>query len=203
MQGFKVKDHYYKKAKKGKFLARSIFKLEEIDKKFDLIRPGMRVLDLGYYPGSWVQYTSKAVGSDGLVLGIDLAPVNEELSALKNIKLLEKDIFDVSPKELGKFDLILSDMAPKTSGIKSLDQDRSLVLVEQVFSLVPELLKPQGHLVVKVFESQNAQNFLKENGKSFAKINYLRPKATRSVSKEFFAIAKDYKVVAKSDGQGY
>ena len=128
---FKVKDHYYNKAKKDKFLARSIYKLEEIDKKHKVIKKADKVLDLGYYPGSWVQYTSGKVGELGKVIGIDIQPVNKKLSSLKNVSLFEKDIFEVSSLEdIGlkePFDVVLSDMAPKTTGIKRVDQDRSLV----------------------------------------------------------------------------
>ena len=84
---FKVKDHFYKKAKQDKFLARSIYKLEEIDKKNKILKQGDRILDLGYYPGSWVQYSSKKVGEKGVVIGIDIQPINKKLSHLKNVTL--------------------------------------------------------------------------------------------------------------------
>ena len=89
---FKVKDHYYNKAKKDKFLARSVYKLEEIDKKNNIINKGDSVLDLGYYPGSWIQYTSNKVGEKGSVVGIDIQPINKKLSSLKNVTLFETTI---------------------------------------------------------------------------------------------------------------
>ena len=145
---FKVKDHYYNKAKKDKFLARSIYKLEEIDKKHKVIKKADKVLDLGYYPGSWIQYTSIKVGEKGNVIGIDIQPVNKKLSSLKNVSLFEKDIFEVSSLEdIGlkePFDVVLSDMAPKTTGIKRVDQDRSLALVENVFESLSIFLKKGG-----------------------------------------------------------
>lgn len=194
---FKVKDHYYKKAKEGNYLARSIFKLEEIDKKFKILKSHYQVIDCGYYPGSWTQFVSERLGEGGQVVGIDIQPVNEKLEPLENVSLFEKDIYDVTDlSELGvekKFDLFLSDMAPKTTGVKSVDQLRSLNLVEMVFELLPTFLRKDGSLVVKVFDSNEAQVYLKNQKKRFNKFEYLKPKSTRSVSKEFFVIGKGFK----------
>lgn len=195
--GFKVKDHYFKKAKKENFLARSVYKLEEIDNKFKILGEGDHVVDFGYHPGSWVQYTAKKVGSKGLVVGIDIKPINKKLTPLKNVNLYEKSIFDVDVlSDLERddlFDVVLSDMAPNTTGIRSVDQDRSLNLIEEVFHILPKFLKPGGNMVIKVFDSHQAQTFLKENKKVFEEFQFLKPKSTRSVSKEFFAIGKRYK----------
>lgn len=194
---FKVKDHYFKKAKKENFLARSIYKLEEIDKKYKILNPSDVVVDFGYHPGSWIQYTSGKVGNDGLVVGIDIKPVNKKLTPLKNVRLYEKSIFDVNVLEdlemTSLFDVVLSDMAPNTTGIRSVDQDRSLNLIEEVFHLLPKFLKKEGNFVIKVFDSHQAQVFLKENKNIFEEFHLLKPKSTRSISKEFFAIGKGYK----------
>ena len=193
---FKVKDHYFKKAKKENFLARSIYKLEEIDQRFKLIRPGDSICDLGYYPGSWIQYCSKKVGPNGHVIGIDIKEPNLKLNSLSNIKLFQYDIFSLENLAAlavsDTFDVVLSDMAPNTSGIKSLDQDRSLNLVEKVLGILDLMLKPGGNMVVKVFDSQNAQNFLKSKKGMFLEWHFLKPKSTRSQSKEFFAIGKGF-----------
>lgn len=195
--GFKVKDHYFEKAKKENFLARSIYKLEEIDQKYKIIDTGDVVLDFGYHPGSWIQYTSSKVGPNGKVVGIDIKEVNTKLNALTNVKVFEKDINDVtSLDELGvkeQFDVVVSDMAPNTSGIKSLDQTRSLQLVEMAFYHLRKFLKPGGNFVIKVFDSNDAQQFLREQRKLFESYHYLKPKSTRSVSKEFFVIGKGYR----------
>src|SRR5690606_34418957 len=118
-------------------------------------------VDLGYHPGSWIQYTSRVVGDAGQVVGIDIRPLNTKLSGIKNVRVYEKDIFDIHDlSQLGvsePFDAVLSDMAPNTTGIKSVDQDRSLNLVESVFGLLPRFLKPGGNFVIKVFDSQHAQ----------------------------------------------
>ena len=195
--GFKVKDYYYKKAKSENFLARSVYKLEEIDQKYDLLGDCKLVLDLGYYPGSWTQYLAQKIDEDGRVVGIDIQEVNKKLSHLKNVTLFHKDINDVKGlEELGveeKFDAVVSDMAPKTTGIKSVDQARSLQLVGMVFYHLPNFLKIGGNFVIKVFDGNDAQVFLKQQRKSFEEFNYLKPKSTRSVSKEFFVIGKGFK----------
>ena len=194
---FKVKDHYFKKAKKENYLARSIYKLEEIDNKYKVIPACSRVLDLGYHPGSWIQYTAKKVGPDGQVVGIDIKHVNKKLLGLRNVKVFEKDIFDItSVEDLGEsdqFDVVVSDMAPNTTGVRSVDQLRSLNLIEQVFYHLDVFLKDGGNFVIKVFDSHDAQIFLKEQKSRFKEYNYLKPKSTRSVSKEFFVIGKGYK----------
>ncbi len=193
---FKVKDHYYKKAKENNYLARSIYKLEEIDQRYRILKSGDLVFDLGYYPGSWIQYTAKKIGKKGLTIGIDIQDINNKLSSLENVRLFKRDIFDLtSPAdlEIGRpADVVLSDMAPNTTGIRSVDQARSLNIVEQVFAILPLLLRPGGNFVIKIFESADAQNFIKGQRKSFEKLTALRPKSTRSISKEFFLIGLNY-----------
>ncbi|MDD0854625.1 RlmE family RNA methyltransferase [Halobacteriovorax sp. GB3] len=195
--GFKVQDHYFKKAKKEKYLARSIYKLEEIDEKYKVLKKGDQVIDLGYFPGSWIQYTQKVIGEEGLVVGCDIKPVNKKLMHLKNVKVFEKDVFDIQNLEelevSKKFDVIVSDMAPNTTGIRSVDQDRSLNLIEMVFYHAPQFLRPGGNLVIKVFDSNKAQQYLKEQKNLFESFHFLKPKSTRSVSKEFFVIGKNFK----------
>jgi 23S rRNA (uridine2552-2'-O)-methyltransferase len=194
---FKVKDHYFHKAKKENFLARSVYKLEEIDERFKILKKNDQVMDLGYHPGSWIQYTSEKVGEKGIVVGADIKEINTKLLNLKNVTLFQKDVFNISNlAELAvveQFNVVLSDMAPNTTGIRSVDQDRSLNLVEMVFSLLPFFLKPGGNLVIKVFESQNAQVYLKAQKNRFEEFHYLRPKSVRSVSKEYFVIGKNFK----------
>jgi 23S rRNA (uridine2552-2'-O)-methyltransferase len=194
---FKVKDYFYKKAKDEKFLARSIYKLEEIDNRYKVLRSNDNVVDLGYYPGSWIQYTSKKIMPNGQVIGIDIQEVNPKLSGLKNVTIFQKDIFTINgPEDLGfnkHFDVVLSDMAPNTTGIKIVDQEKSLELVQKVFGVLEKLLRHNGNFVIKVFESQSSQIYLKEQRKRFSEIHFLRPKSTRSVSKEYFFIGKGFK----------
>lgn len=194
---FKVKDHFFHKAKKENFLARSVYKLEEIDERFKVLKKNDQVIDLGYHPGSWIQYTSQKIGPQGLVIGADIRDINTKLQNLKNVRVFQKDVLTIeSMEELGvseQFDVVLSDMAPNTTGVQSVDQARSLNLVEMVFHLLPRFLKVGGHVVVKVFESNDAQIFLKEQKKHFSEFHYLRPKSTRSVSKEYFVIGKNFR----------
>lgn len=194
---FKVKDHFFHKAKKENFLARSVYKLEEIDERFKILKKNDLVIDLGYHPGSWIQYTSSIVGEKGMVIGADVREVNNKLLNIKNVHLFQKDVLQIeSLLELGvsnPFDVVLSDMAPNTTGVQSVDQARSLNLVEMVFFLLPKFLRSGGNIVVKVFESNDAQIFLKDQKKHFTEFHYLRPKSTRSISKEFFVIAKNYR----------
>ncbi len=194
---FKVKDYYFKKAKKENYLARSIYKLEEIDERFKILKKGDLVVDLGYHPGSWIQYTSDVIGNEGQVVGLDLKEINQKLFRLKNVSLFKTDFFELkSLEELGltqKVDVLLSDMAPNTTGVKSVDQARSLNLVEGIFGILPLFLKYNGKMVVKLFESQMAQDFLRKQKSLFNELHFLRPQGTRTVSKEYFAIGLGYK----------
>ena len=148
MGNFKVKDHYFDKAKQENYVARSVYKLEEIDQRYKILGAGMLVVDFGYFPGSWVQYTSKVIGEEGRVVGIDIQEVNKKLTGIKNVRIFQKDIFDIADlSQLDvnqQFDAVLSDMAPSTTGMQSLDQIRSLNLVESVFGLLPKFLRPGG-----------------------------------------------------------
>ncbi len=193
---FKVKDHYFKKAKQENYLARSIYKLKEIDDKFNVLSKGDNVLDLGYFPGSWVQYTCEKVGEKGQVVGIDIKPVNKKLTNIKNVVLLESDYLEFSDwKSLtpdGKFDVVLSDMAPNTTGIKDVDQARSLGLIEKIIYELPVFLKDEGSLVFKIFDSNDAQMEIRNLRKIFKQVKIFRPDSTRSVSKEIFVICKEY-----------
>lgn len=191
---FKVKDYYFKKAKQENYYARSIYKLEEINLKYKVLKKNDKILDLGYHPGSWTQYASK-FGS--YVVGIDIKPINQALQSINNVQLYQADAFNIQElKDLGvneKFDVVLSDMAPNTTGIKDVDQQRSLDLVEKVFSILSDLLNLDGNLVIKIFDSNEAQEFIKSMKDRFIEIKKLKPKSTRSISKEFFLIGKGFK----------
>ncbi|MBC8259182.1 MAG: RlmE family RNA methyltransferase [SAR324 cluster bacterium] len=188
----KIKDHYYHQAKKEGYVARSAYKLEEIDKKHQLLRKGYFVLDLGCSPGSWLQYASKKVGPKGLVQGVDLQPV--KLSLPSQVKVLQADIFDLTAKDLdmdGKpFDVIISDMAPKTSGIRSADAQRSLALNQQVLDLAGDLLRPQGSLLVKAFQGAPLDELRSTFRVSFSKVKLCKPKSSRAESVEIFLLGQ-------------
>lgn len=186
----KIKDHYFHKAKRDGYVARSAYKLEEIDKKNRILRTGNLVLDLGCCPGSWLQYASKKVGEKGQVLGVDLQPV--KMSLPKNVKVLQADIFELTAKDLemagGLVDVILSDMAPKTTGMRDLDAQRSFALNQQVLQLSAELLAPNGTLLVKAFQGAQLEELRRNFSNIFTKIKLCKPKSSRSESVEIFLL---------------
>ena len=154
----KIKDHYFHKAKKDGYAARSVYKIEEIDKKYRIIRKGNKVLDLGCSPGSWLQYASRKVGNSGQVLGVDLQPV--KISLPSHVKVIKADIFELTDEDLkingGQADVILSDMAPKTSGIRTTDVRRSFELNKKVLNLANDILYPEGSLFCLLYTSDAA-----------------------------------------------
>jgi 23S rRNA (uridine2552-2'-O)-methyltransferase len=191
----KIKDHYFHKAKHDGYVARSAYKLEEIDKKHQLLRKGNLVLDLGCSPGSWLQYVSRKVGEKGQVLGVDLEEV--KLSLPKNVKVLQADIFEMTVKDLelngGMVDVILSDMAPKTTGIRDTDAQRSFALNQQVLELSGDLLRPHGTLLVKAFQGAPLEQLRREFSNSFAQLKLCKPKSSRSESVEIFLLGLNKK----------
>lgn len=189
---YNPRDHYYKKAKEQNFAARSIFKLEEIDQRLRIVKPGMVVLDLGASPGSWSQYCSKKIGDKGRVLGIDLKPVTVKLN---NATFIQADLRDLELAEVIKsngfpeiFDLVVSDMAPSTTGIRITDQARSFELCEIGLDVAKKFLRPKSHFVCKFFHSDDF-NLLRDKMKEvFEKVEIIKPDSTRKISKEIFLI---------------
>ncbi len=189
---FNPRDHYFKKAKQQKFVARSIFKLEEIDQKFKILKPGQVVLDLGASPGSWSQYASKKVAPSGKILGIDLKPVTV---SLPNAEFLVNDILQMDwAQELekrnlsSKVDIVLSDMAPNTTGIKSIDQAKSFELCEMALNIAILNLKNGGHFVCKLFHSDDFTTLRNKMRENFQRVEAIKPDSTRKISKEIFLI---------------
>lgn len=189
---YNPRDHYFKKAKDENFAARSVFKLEEIDKKYRLFKPGQTVLDLGASPGSWSQYASKAAGKDGRVLGVDLSPVTVKLP---NAVFIQADLRDLHLDDVFKqhgfvppFDIVMSDMAPKTTGIRITDQARSMELCELALDVARRFLKKDGHFVCKLFHSDDFTKLREEIKKTFTKCEVVKPDSTRKISKEIFLV---------------
>ena len=191
----KIKDHYFHKAKKDGYAARSVYKIEEIDKKYRIIRTGNKVLDLGCSPGSWLQYVSIKVGNSGHVLGVDLQPV--KISLPSHVKVIQADIFEVTDEDLkikgGKADVILSDMAPKTSGIRTTDVQRSFELNKKVLYLANDILCPEGSLLVKAFQGKLFDELCYEFKKMFSDVKLCKPKSSRSESVEIFILGRGKK----------
>ena len=184
-------DKWAQKAKQKGYPARSVFKLEDIQQKFRLIKKGMFVLDLGSAPGSWSKYACRLVGKEGKVVGVDLQDVKVNA---ENFFFLKKDAFELDSedfKKLGveKFDVILSDMAPKTTGEAFVDHMRSVKLVYQALNIAKKHLKSGGHFVAKIFDGSKLSEVKKDIAKEFKSVKLFKPKALRKGSKETFIIA--------------
>ena len=193
----KIKDHYFHKAKKDGYVARSVYKIEEIDKKYRIISPGNKVLDLGCSPGSWLQYASRKVGNTGQVLGVDLQPV--KISLPSHVNFIKADIFELTVEELkikgSQADVILSDMAPKTSGIRTTDAHRSYELNKKVLNLANDALCPKGLLLLKAFQGVLVDELYSEFRKMFAKVKLCKPKSSRQESLEIFILGTGKKSI--------
>ncbi len=229
-------DHYAKKAKKEHFPARSVYKLEEIQKKFRVIRPKDRVLDLGCAPGSWLKYAADIAGAGGRVVGVDLKDVDtrelpenvmfckgdilslaEEFSAELTGELAEADsqwqagepdieVVDepgggpedgesdaaraAALREAvdGEYDVVLSDMAPNTTGIRSVDAARSFVLAEAALRIADRMLAPGGSFVVKIFQGDDFDGFIRTVKEQYRSRKIYKPQSTRKESKEIYVI---------------
>jgi 23S rRNA (uridine2552-2'-O)-methyltransferase len=199
---FKPKDRFYNQAKEDGYKARSVYKLEEIDKKAKLFKRGQKVIDLGCAPGSWSQFALERVGADGGVIGIDLKQVD-----LKNANghffvgdiylWMQAETFKHKLQELwgvSQCDLVLSDMAPSTTGIRSVDQARSLELCETALQVAILHLKPKGHFVCKLFHSDQFQSLKALILKNFESFQAIKPEATRTISKEIFLVGLNRKI---------
>ena len=173
--------------------ARSVFKLEEIQNKFQIIKNGDKVLDLGCAPGSWLLYASKLAGGSGGVLGIDLKPVEIKLPG--NAKAIQDDILhpehpDFTEAPAGSFNAVISDMAPATTGRKDVDAIRSVELCRMALDTALKNLAVQGNFVCKIFQGNEFKPFEKEIKSSFRQCRVFKPESCRKQSKEIYIIAK-------------
>lgn len=187
-------DHYSRRAQSEGFRARSVYKLDEIDKKVGLLRPGMRVLDLGCAPGSWSRYAGLRVGAKGRVVGIDLQAVSP--LDLPQVQLFQGDAFELDVAAFAEgdtFDVVLSDMAPATTGHRWSDHVRSVALCERALEVAQRRLRVGGAFVCKIFEGEDAQPFFEKVRGLFERAQRLKPKSTRSESVEFFIIGQGLK----------
>ncbi|MEM9064315.1 MAG: RlmE family RNA methyltransferase [Planctomycetota bacterium] len=187
-------DQYFKKAKREGYLARSAYKLIEIDERRELFHDGDRVLDLGCAPGSWIQVACERIGDEGRVVGIDLLPVASAFG--ENVTIFRGDMHEADAGQLkaaagGAFDVVISDMAPNTSGHG--DAERSAQLCRDVLGLLPGLLRRGGKCAMKVLEGNGYQDLLDETKGQFRFVKGLKPRATREVSTEMYIIAEGYR----------
>jgi 23S rRNA (uridine2552-2'-O)-methyltransferase len=192
MSAYTRKDAAYREAKRAGYRSRAAVKLLELDEKFRLFAPGMRVVDLGCWPGGWLQVAAERVGSRGRVVGIDLAATDP--LGLDNVVVIEGDAAaSDAPARVrealgGSADVLLSDMAPKLSGVRVADRERHLALVELALAWARALLAPSGRAVVKLFSEVegDATKLLRE---AFASVQKHRPPSTRKGSSEVYAVA--------------
>ena len=180
-------DRYGRRARREGFPARSVYKLEEIDRRTSLLRKGQRVLDLGASPGAWTLYAAKQVGPTGHVLGVDLQEPQGALPDHAEIRVA--DAFDLEATSLpGPFDVVLSDMAPKTSGQRHADQYKSYELFMRAMDIATAVLKPGGSFVGKIFQGAEFEDARTAMRQRFGKVRIIRPKATRDESYEVFLV---------------
>jgi len=195
----KVRDYYAVKAKKEQYPARSVYKLEEVQQKYRLLRPGDAVLDLGCFPGSWSLFAAVAVGEKGLVVGVDLQqgrqvprPGSAPIHWLR-FDIRQPDFLVEVRKIRPAFRVILSDMAPKTTGNRWTDAQQSLRLVRVGLCLAETLLSPGGNYLTKVFQGEDVPALMQELRRAFALVKVLKPRSSRVESREIFILAMDYR----------
>ena len=196
---FKSGDFFTVQARKKGYRARSAFKLLEISKQDNLFRQGMKVLDLGSFPGGWSQVASDLVGNSGLVVAID----RQKMQPIKNTHFIQMNMQDLDlnkgSQSLGNnsFDLVLSDLAPNISGIQEKDDAEMIALIKKVFKISENYLKQKGHLLIKVFQGQSfkfTKNYMDSN---FQRVKIRKPDSSRSVSSETYLLAcekNDYRL---------
>lgn len=195
---FDPRDHYFRRARKEGLRARSAYKLEEVARRHRLLRRGARVLDLGAAPGGFLQVIARAVGEGGLVVGVDL-----QVIAPLGLPQVHTIVADIEAEGVGgtildraggrAFDLVCSDMAPKTTGSIATDAARSHRLVDRVLDLAPRLLRAKGALVAKVFMGPGFEDLRARFDAHFERGSIERPKAVRSRSKECYLVGLGYR----------
>lgn len=187
-------DRFHQAAKRDGFRARAVFKLQEIDEQFQIFAPGMRVLDLGCAPGSWLQYARTRIGDRGAMVGLDRALLK---TPIPGARLMAGDVLTISADELRgdlpAFDVVMSDMAPDTTGIRHLDQARSEVLFERALDIAKEVLVPGGHFIGKLFQGPEFQRMLQRLRSEYATAKSVKPESSRQISIEQYLVGKGKK----------
>lgn len=188
-------DARYRRAKQEGFAARSVYKLQEMDGRYQLFRPGQRVLDLGAHPGSWSQFACERVGRGGLVLGVDLQEAGVALSPPG--RWLVADLMALTAAELRAqapaFDLVLSDAAPRTTGVAHADAAASLELTQRALDLALELLQPGGSFLAKVYFGPGVEDLIRRVKAAFSLGKAHKPEASRAASREIYLLGRGLK----------
>jgi len=188
-------DNYVHQARKQGYRSRAVFKLEEIQERDRILRPGMTVLDLGAAPGGWAQYASSLVKPGGRVIAVDILP----MEFLPEVSFLQGDFTEEATWEAlqnlvkdHSVDLVLSDMAPNMSGNRSVDQPRSMLLAELALDAAERLLVPGGSFLTKLFHGEGFEAFQRRLRDRFHKVVTRKPKASRARSREVYALAQGF-----------
>lgn len=188
-------DEYVKKAQQEGYRSRAVYKLQEIQEKDRILQPGMKVVDLGAAPGGWSQYATQFVGQKGRIVASDILP----LDPLPFVEFVLGDFREESVLRemlslLGgdKADLVISDMAPNMSGVDAVDQPRSMHLCELALDMARQVLKPGGTFLVKLFQGDGSENFLREVRSSFKTVKVRKPAASRPRSREVYVLAQGF-----------
>ncbi len=184
-------DEYVLKARELGYRSRAVFKLDEIQQKDKILKPGQFVLDLGAAPGGWSEYASRIVGDRGRVIALDLLP----MESVAGVEFLQGDFTEKRVLESllalagpARFDLVFSDMAPNMSGMHSIDQPKAIYLAELAFDLVREFLSPGGGFVVKLFQGEGFEELVSTLRLTFKSVRFRKPDASRSRSSEIYAV---------------
>ncbi|AIS31540.1 MULTISPECIES: RlmE family RNA methyltransferase [Methanobacterium] len=197
------KEEYYKKAKQQDYRSRASFKLLQLNRKYKIIKNGDSVVDLGAAPGGWSQVALELVGEDGLVVAVDLnwiKPFPEEnFWGIKGDFTAEETLEEIRRTLQGKAQVVISDAAPKLSGIKDLDQLRSIDLAQTVLLICDDVLKYKGNMVMKVFQGEGYPELLKEVKRKFQTVRTTKPPSSRKKSGEMYVVARGFQRAGKQD----
>jgi 23S rRNA (uridine2552-2'-O)-methyltransferase len=192
------RDPYVQKAQSGGWRSRAVFKLEELDQRERLLKPGSVCLDLGAAPGAWSQYARGRVGAKGRVIATDILPM-EPLPGVEFVQgdFREQEVFDklLALLPQGQVDVVLSDMAPPFSGIDAVDQPRSMHLAELGLDMARRVLKPGGDALIKVFQGSGFQELVRGVRGEFTQVRVVKPKASRARSPEMYLLALKFRLV--------
>lgn len=189
------KDSYVKRAHQTGARSRAVFKLEEIQQRDRIIKPGMTVVDLGAAPGSWSQYVAKLLADRGRVLALDVLP----MAPIQGVEFLQGDftsgeVLQALQERLSgaKVDLVMSDIAPNMSGVGDVDQARVMYLAELALEFAREVLAPGGSFLAKLFQGQGFPEYMKALRADFGRVAARKPKSSRSRSPEVYLLARDF-----------
>ena len=191
------RDPFVRLARNHEYRSRAVYKLMEIDRKDGLFRPGQSIVDLGAAPGSWSQYARALVGNTGRIIALDILP----MEPLPPVTVLQGDFTDAGIYRMcleslaGQMvDLVISDLAPNLTGIRSTDQARSMALAELVYEFSGRVLRPGGGMLIKLFQGEGTDAFRKEISQRFERVVVRKPAASRDHSREFYILARGYDV---------